>query len=175
MTTLKNFCSDDFITAIEAMICGIQRHESIPNFRLNLNGGTTWEDDVCFGSVAMLTLLELYGLGCIPPEFRDDANRAAYFGSTKQELLKFETAIVLFSRGFPAAFAEYYGLPSPEVAGLGWKLKNHNWQSELPKVIEFWESLSGQKFQRELLSFEERWKKATGQQAVSLQIRQNHE
>jgi hypothetical protein len=143
------------------MIRGLLRHESITNFRLNLDVEVTWEDEVCFGSAATLTLIELLDYSFVPSGFKSDFSRAVEVWTDQHDLVKFETAIVLFSKGFPKALAEYFGVPSPKVVDFGWKLENHNLEIQLPRVTDFWETLSRQSFRPKKRSICERWEMAT--------------
>jgi hypothetical protein len=144
--SIKEFCNHDPAVAIDAMIRGLSRHQEITNFRLNLDFEATWENEVCFGSAATLTLVELLDYSFVPPEFESNFSRAAQMETSQPDLIKFETAIVLFSKGFAQALAKYFEAPSLEIVDFGWRLENRNWEGQLPQVIGFWEQLSNQKF-----------------------------
>jgi hypothetical protein len=167
MKTIKEFCNHDPSIAIEAMIRGFLRHGSITNFRLNLDFDVSWEGRECYGSAATLTLLELLDYSFVPPEFESDFSRATELGTVHHDLIKFEAAIVLFSKGFPQALAEYFCISSNQVVDAGWKLENGNWPRQILQVIKFWESFTEQKFHIEKLSVHQRWRKATRQQTIT--------
>lgn len=143
---IKEFCNHDPAVAIDAMIRGLSRHQEITNFSLNLDFEATWENGLCFGSAATLTLVELLDYSFVPPEFESNFSRAALLETSQPDLMKFETAIILFSKGFGQALSKYFEAPSVEIVDFGWRLENRNWKSQLPQVIKFWEQLSNQKF-----------------------------
>jgi hypothetical protein len=146
MTTIRERCDDNHAEAIKALIDGLLRHESIKNFELDFNHNGEWIDDVCHGGAVTLSLIELLEMSFAPPELKNSISRAKLLNTEMLDLFKFEDAIKQFSIGNPRAIEQYFELPISVTTELGWNLQNDNWKDELPKIIHFWEQLTGQTY-----------------------------
>jgi hypothetical protein len=156
MNRLREFCDNDPAVAIKHMIDGLLRHESIEDFKLDLNCHGEWRDGLCHGGAATLVLIELLQLSYAPPNLDDLASRKEMVCTDVQDLINFEKAIYYFSVGDLKAIEQYFGLP---VSGVkkDWNLQNDTWKDELLKVIYFWEKLTGREYIFVERSKEESW------------------
>jgi hypothetical protein len=102
MITLKEFCDNDPAVAIKALIDGLLRHESINKFELDLDCYGTlgrWEDEIYYGGVSALVLIELSDLSFAPGQLESEYSRADLMYTDKRDLMEFEEAIELFRQG----------------------------------------------------------------------------
>jgi hypothetical protein len=160
MITLKKRCNYDPAVAIQAIIDGLLRHESIKKFQLDFDYRGKWKDDCCFGGAETIVLIELLEMSFAPKQLDDDLDRAGLMSTDRLDLLEFEYAIDCFSIGNSRAIEQYFGLPISDGDESLWNLQNDNWKNELPKIIHFWEELTGQKYEYLGTSLNQRWKGA---------------
>jgi hypothetical protein len=169
MQTLKEFCKNDPAVAIEALIDGLLRHESIDKFQLDFDCYGTlgyWKDEIYYGGISALVLIELSDLSFAPGQLESEYSRADLMYTDKRDLMEFEEAIELFRRGMLQPIEEYFGL---EVSGIkkDWNLQNDTWKDELLKVIYFWEQLTKREYIFIKRSKEESWLEAVLSQSPS--------
>ena len=169
MTKLRQLCNNDPAVAIKALIDGLMRHQKIKDFRLDFDHNGVWKNSMCYGGAATLVLIELLDMSFAAPELEDSATIANLMWTDRRDLSDFEEAIEFFRVGYPREIEEYFELPTSGVTELGWNLQNNNWKYELPKIIQFWEQLTGQTY--EILSQDtaQRWRNA-----VTVSLQQNH-
>ena len=156
MNTLRQLCNDDPSIVVKELIDGLLGHESIKDFKLDFNYSGEWKGDICLGGAATLVLIGLQDLNYAPPELDNSASKAVMMYTDRQDLIDFEEAIRYFCTGDLKEIEEYFGLP---ISGLqkDWNLQNDNWKDELPKVIRFFELITGQTYDFLGKSLAQRW------------------
>ncbi len=147
MSTIRTLCGHNPAIAIKAMIDGLITYKSIKNFRLDFITFGIWKNGVCSGCAATITLIRLMNLSFAPYQLGQDFARAGLMSTSLPDLLDFEKAIDMFRRGRFLEIERYFGLPTSEIFCFPWYCHGGNLQNELPKIIRFWERLTGQKYQ----------------------------
>jgi hypothetical protein len=160
MTTIRQLCDNDPAVAIEHMIDGLVNHEEIANFELEFDTSIRWANGICTGGAATVTLIKILNTSFAPPELNDEFTRAGLMQTDMRDLLDFEEAIELFSQGSLVAIKRYFDLPMSGIDSLPWNLENSNWERDIPEVINFWEQLTGRRYEKLAKDLNERWERA---------------
>jgi hypothetical protein len=169
MNRLRKLCERDSAVAIKHMIDGLLKHESIEDFKLDLDCHGEWRGGLCHGGAATLVLIELLQLNYASRSLDNLASRKDLMCTDVQDLIDFEKAIYYFSVGDLKPIEEYFGLP---VSGIekDWNLQNDTWKDELPKVIYFWEQLTRREYIFVERTKEESWIEAILSQSPSTAV-----
>jgi hypothetical protein len=146
MATIRTLCTNDPAVAIKAMIDGLMTYKLIRNFQLDFITFGTWENKVCSGCAATITLIRLLNLNSAPIQLGNDLTRARLIPTSLSDLLDFEKAIDMFRRGSFSEIEEYFDLPISKVFCIPWYCHGGNLPGQLPKIIKFWEDFTGQKY-----------------------------
>jgi hypothetical protein len=160
MTTIRQLCDNDPAVAIEHMINGLLNHREIKDFKLDFGCSSKWANGVCAGGSVTVTLIQILDMSFAPPQLNNDFARADLMQTDMRDLLDFEEAIDLFSQGSLVAIEKYFDLPTSRATALPWCLHNEGWEGELPEVINFWEQLTGRRYDMTTVALEYRWTKA---------------
>jgi hypothetical protein len=160
MTTIRQLCDNDPAVAIEHMIDGLVNHREIVDFKLDFSSASKWTKGICCGGAATVTLIRILDMSFAPIELGDDFHRADLMQTDMRDLSDFEEAIDLFSQGSLVAIEKYFDLPTSRATALPWSLQNENWEGDLPEVINFWEQLTGRRYDMTTVALEYRWTKA---------------
>jgi hypothetical protein len=162
MTTIRQLCDNDPAVAIEHLIDGLVNHGEITNFELDFDTSISWANGICTGGAATVTLIKILNTSFAPPELSDDFTRAGLMQTDMRDLLDFEEAIELFSQGSLVAIERYFDLPTSRATAtpLSWNLQNQSLEGHLPEVINFWEQLTGRRYDMTSVDLEYRWTKA---------------
>jgi hypothetical protein len=160
MTTIRQLCDNDPAVAIEHMIDGLVNHAEIIDFKLDFDSASKWTNGICHGGAVTVTLIKILDMSFAPIELNDDFHRAGLMQTDMRDLLDFEEAIEQFSQGSLVAIEKYFDLPASRATALPWNLHNQSWEGELPEVINFWEQLTGRRYDMKSIALEYRWTKA---------------
>jgi hypothetical protein len=162
MVTLKEFCENDPAVAIKALIDGLMRYESIDEFCLDFSckEDCGWGDEEFRGGAPVLVLMELLELDDACPALDYANDRAELFSTDVRDLSDFEEAIYHFSIGIPRAIEQYFGILISGIEELPWNLQSNDFEEDLLEIINFWEKLTGQKYQQSRKSLDDRWNEA---------------
>ncbi|MEO0012294.1 MAG: hypothetical protein RLZZ535_683 [Cyanobacteriota bacterium] len=146
MATIRTLCANDPAVAIKAMIDGLMTYKLIQNFQLDFITFGTWENNVCYGCSATITLIRLLNLNSAPIQLGNEVTRARLIPTSLSDLLDFEKAIDMFRRGSFSELEEYFELPISPIFCVPWYCHGGNLSNQLPKIIKFWEDFTGQKY-----------------------------
>jgi hypothetical protein len=160
MTTIRQLCDNDPAVAIEHMIDGLVNHREIVDFKLDFDSASKWTKGICCGGAATVTLIRILDMSFAPIELGDDFHRADLMQTDMRDLSDFEEAIEMFRLGNLLAIERYFDLSISGISCLPWNLQNSSWESEIPEVINFWEQLTGQRYEKLAKDIDERWVRA---------------
>jgi hypothetical protein len=160
MTTIRQLCDNDPAVAIEHMIDGLVNHREIVDFKLDFDSASKWTKGICCGGAATVTLIRILDMSFAPIELGDDFHRADLMQTDMRDLSDFEEAIEMFRQGNLWAIERYFDLSISGISCLPWNLQNSSWESEIPEVINFWEQLTGQRYEKLAKDIDERWVRA---------------
>jgi hypothetical protein len=146
MATIRTLCANDPAVAIKAMIDGLMTYKLIQNFRLDFITFGTWENNICYGCSATVTLIRLLNLNSAPIQLGSELTRARLVSTNLLDLLDFEKAIDMFRRGSFSEIEEYFDLPMSKIFCSPWYCHSGNLPNQLPKIIKFWEDFTGQQY-----------------------------
>jgi hypothetical protein len=160
MTTIRQLCDNDPAVAIEHMIDGLVNHREIIDFKLDFDSSSKWTNGICHGGAVTVTLIKILDMSFAPIELNDDFHRAGLMQTDMRDLSDFEEAIELFRHGNLWAIERYFDLSISGISCLPWNLQNSSWETEIPEVINFWEQLTGQRYEKLAKDIDERWVRA---------------
>jgi hypothetical protein len=160
MTTIRQLCDNDPAVVIEHLINGLLNHREIKDFKLDFGCSSKWANGVCAGGAVTVTLIQILDMSFAPPELNSDFARADLMQTDMRDLLDFEEAIEMFRQGNLLAIERYFDLSISGISCLPWNLQNSSWESEIPEVINFWEQLTGQRYEKLAKDIDERWVRA---------------
>ncbi len=166
--TIRQLCDNDPAVAIEHLINGLVNHREIKRFRLDLDSPTKYKNGICTGGAATVTLVRIIDMSFAAPQLGDEFNRADLMQTDRRDLLDFEEAIELFRKGNLLAIERYFDLSISGISCLPWNLQNSSWENEIPEVINFWEQLTGQRYEKLAKDIDERWVRAASSAANRL-------
>ena len=164
MNIAQRFCNNDPAILVDALIGGLKRHRAIEGFCLDFDSYGVlgrWENEIYYGGASALVLIQLSDLSFAPEQLDDEYSRADLMYTDVRDLINFEESIELLRRGILPPLEKYFNLPVSGRSHFPWDLQNDTWEEELPRMIGWWEKLTGQDYEYSKLSLGKRWKETT--------------